>query len=150
MKMKTKTILAGALVCGLAFTTTLLAQDVPAAANQSAEAKPAGESQLAAEPAPDPWHFTLAPLLWASAVDGNVTVRGHKANVDVSFSDIVNHLDGAVMVYLELRKKKFGFYAQPNYMKLTADGDAGPLSASDTMKIWIVEGRRLLSDRRVG
>jgi hypothetical protein len=140
MKTTSRQKLATAVLVGtLGLTAPLLAQDTPVAGDKSAEAKPAGELQPAAEPAPDPWHFTLAPLLWASAVDGNVTVRGHKANVDTSFSDVVNHLDGALMLYLELRKKKFGFYAQPNYMKLSADGDAGPLSANDTMKIWIVE-----------
>ena len=40
------------------------------------------------KPAESAWEFHVAPYLWAIAMDGNVTVKGVEADVDLSFSDI--------------------------------------------------------------
>ncbi len=101
-------------------------------------------AQIALDPGPappaDPWRFTIAPLLWGAGVNGNVTVGGRTADVDVGFDKIIKHTDLGFMAYFEARKNIFGFFAQPNYLKLSGDGSAGPLSASYTQKLWIVEG----------
>ena len=88
---------------------------------------------------PDPWRFTIAPLLWGAGVDGDITVGGRMAHVDVGFDKIIRHTDLGFMAYFEARKNIFGFYAQPDYLKLSGDGSAGPLNASFTQKLWIVE-----------
>ena len=43
------------------------------------------------------------------------------------------------MTYVEVGKDKFGFYGQPSYMKLSADGNAGPLQGSVELQMWVVE-----------
>src|SRR5262249_41274747 len=53
---------------------------------------------------------------------------------------IIKHTDLGFMAYFEARKDCFGFFAQPNYLKLSGDGNEGPLSAHFTTKLWIVEG----------
>ncbi len=96
------------------------------------------------DPAADPWRFTVAPLLWGAGIDGSIAVRGRSANVDVGFDKIIKHTDLGFMAYFEARNDIFGFYAQPNYLKLSGDGAAGPLSANLTTKLWIVEGGSLV------
>jgi len=39
------------------------------------------------------WDITFAPYLWATALEGNMTVKGLPASVDASFSDIVSNLN---------------------------------------------------------
>ena len=40
------------------------------------------------KPAESAWEFHVAPYLWAIFMNGNVTVKGFEADVDISFSDI--------------------------------------------------------------
>ena len=132
-------LLAAALAGALTLTTTLLAQEAPATANQAAAAKPAADLGSPKTPDPDPWRFSFVPLAWGPSVSGNVTVHGQQASTDVSLDTLLGDLKGIAMADLELSKGKFGIYAQPNWIKLEADANAGPLSVKDEMKIWIVD-----------
>jgi hypothetical protein len=116
-------LLAGALVGTVALSTGLLAQGVD---EKSA-------------PKDDPWRFDFAIIGWGPAVSGDVTVRGHKANVDESLDDLLHDLKGIAMLGFELRKEKFGFYAQPNWIKLEEDAKVGPLNSTLEQKLWIVD-----------
>jgi hypothetical protein len=49
-------------------------------------------SPSAQEPERSGWTFSIAPYFWATAVSGDVGVRNVSTNVDVSFSDIAQHL----------------------------------------------------------
>lgn len=40
-----------------------------------------------------PWGFEVTPYLWAGGIDGDVTVRGHKVDVDRGFDDLTDRLD---------------------------------------------------------
>lgn len=134
-------------VTGLAFagalafnSATLLAQDAAPGASPAATASPATELPKSAVPAEDQWQFRTDPLMWFAAIHGDATVFGRQANVNVSFDQIWNHLDGPpLMLYLEARQNKYGFFAQPMYMKLRADANAGPLTGGTTINLWIVE-----------
>ena len=120
--------------------------NVPAA-DASATAPPTGLSSTSpanAAPDVDPWQFNASPYMWFLQVNGHVKVLSHSANVSVPFDEIFNHLKGPpLMLNLELRKKKFGFYTAPLYAKLSSDASehAGPLTlnGNDTIDIWIVE-----------
>lgn len=86
------------------------------------------------------WQFSCTTLLWMSGLEGDVTVSGTTADIDLGFDDIFEHLDIGVQVYLELRQEKFGFFSQPNYMVLSADGTTragGKVEVEQTW--WIVE-----------
>jgi hypothetical protein len=133
------TLLATALAGALTLTATLLAQVSPATNDTPTEAKSPNDLQNSAPAAKDAWHMSVVPLGWLAGVSGNVTVHGHQANTDVSFDEILDHLKGIAMLDLELSKGKFGFYAQPNWIKLEADGNTGPLRTKDEMQIWIVD-----------
>jgi hypothetical protein len=103
------------------------------------------EATLAATTSPDTdtsdkWTFNSPLYVWLAGVNGDLTIRGQSAHLDLSPTDVLNHLDVSFMGYFELAKPQFGFYAQPNYMKLSADGSAGPhIKANDDLQLWIVE-----------
>jgi hypothetical protein len=140
MKAKTRlTLLGTAVAVALTFRTTVLAQQASTTNDMSAGAKSPDAMQNATAADEDAWHFAVVPLGWMAGINGNVTVRGHQVNTEVNFDQILDHLKGIAMVDFEVSKSKFGFYAQPNWIKLEADGGSGLLNTKDTMNIWIVD-----------
>jgi hypothetical protein len=65
------------------------------------------------------WQSQLTPYLWALALDGDVTVKGVKSSLSVSFSDIFDHLDYALMIEGEAREGRIGIYANAIYADLS-------------------------------
>jgi hypothetical protein len=67
-----------------------------------------------AEPLPpaDRWQFRFTPYGWATSINGDVTARGHKVDVNESFVEIVEKSDSllAWMSYFEARKGRFAFF----------------------------------------
>jgi hypothetical protein len=65
-----------------------------------------------AEPATDKWEFSLTPYGWATSINGDITARGHKVDVNESFIEIVEKSDSllAWMTYFEARKGRFAFF----------------------------------------
>jgi hypothetical protein len=82
----------------------------------------------------EPWRFGVTIPAWAPKIDGNVTVGGNQRDVNVSFSDLKDHLDASFSLGLEARKDKLGFYAGVGYMKFSGGG-----SVNDELKLWIVD-----------
>ncbi|MCI0738954.1 MAG: hypothetical protein L0Y72_07910 [Gemmataceae bacterium] len=94
----------------------------------------------AADGEPDRWHLISTPFLWGSALEGDATIRGVDLNIDLGFDDLFEVTDFGFQTYLEVRKKKFGFFAAPSYLKLSGDAEAGSLSADFEQQWWTVEG----------
>ncbi len=131
-----KGIFAATLAGAMALSASLLAQEAPSA--QAGAPEPTPEPEKSA-PKDDPWRLDFAVIGWGPAVTGDVTVRGHKANVDVGLDELLDHLKGIAMLGFEVRKEKFGFYAQPNWIKEEAHATAGPLKGSLEQQLWIVD-----------
>jgi hypothetical protein len=110
----------------------------PAAASTSADAS------LKMAPDADPWQFNVTPYLWVAKINGKVKTQKRDLNVGIGFDQIFNHLKGPpLMLNLEVRKKNFGFYTAPLYLKLEADvNNAGPVTligGNDTFTFWVIE-----------
>jgi hypothetical protein len=89
-------------------------------------------SPVAAEdaaPGSAPWELSVTPYLWALALDGDVTVKGIKSSPSVSFSDILDNLNGAAMLELELRKGRFGLLSDTIYANLEDDAATGEIGS---------------------
>jgi len=96
----------------------------------------------------DPWQFEFTPYLLAAGLDGTIGVKGHESDVDASFSDILDNLDGGFMGMFEARKGPWQFGAEAVYMKLGSEtvnkvegpggivSGKGKLKAAATMKIY--------------
>lgn len=74
-----------------------------------------------AAPAAAPWELSLTPYVWALSMKGDVGVGRTEADVDVSFSDILDNLNIAVMLEVELRKGRFGLLSDTIYANLEDD-----------------------------
>jgi hypothetical protein len=91
---------------------------------------PAGAQDVA--PAADHWELSLTPYLWATALKGDVGVgRRIDADVDASFKDIWDNLNGALMLEGELRKGRFGLISDTIYADLEDDA----ATAEDRLKV---------------
>lgn len=136
--IRRKNIFAATLAGAVALSTSLFAQEASSPNGQAGAPKPTTELEKSA-PKADPWRFDFDIIGWGPAVTGDVTVRGRKIDVDASLDDLLHHLKGIAMFGVELRKEKFGFYAQPNWVKLKEDGNVGPLNSTLEQKLWIVD-----------
>jgi hypothetical protein len=97
----------------------------------------------AGPPAPEEWEFTVIPYLWATDLDGDITVRGVSSDVDMSFSDIRDNLDFAGQVHVEAAKGRWGLFVDPADIKLSVEENVSvPLtdvSVGVATKMWLVE-----------
>lgn len=67
------------------------------------------------------WHFTVAPYLWATGMEGTISFEGTPdIPVDVTFSDIWSNLDLALSLHFEGRKDRWGFALDGMYFKIAA------------------------------
>ena len=69
----------------------------------------------------DAWEFRVTPYLWMLGLDGTTAALGQDVNVDASFGDIVDVLNIALSVNMELSKGKFFVVFDPMYAQLEAD-----------------------------
>jgi hypothetical protein len=96
----------------------------------------------------DTWQFEVTPYLLAAGLDGTVGVAGYKADVDASFGDILDNLDGGFMGIFEAQKGPWQFGVEAVYMELGSEtvkklegpggilSAKGKLKATSTMKIY--------------
>jgi hypothetical protein len=80
----------------------------------------------------DRWHFTVAPYLWATAMDGHASVGGIKADVDVPFKDILKDLSFGAMLALDVEKDRFGIGFNGLFARVSSDTDVGPIEIDTT------------------
>ncbi len=88
------------------------------------------------------WDFELAPYLWAAGIDGELSVGQRTGEFSVGFDEIVNVLDGAIILRFEGRRGKHGFFSDIVSMQLDPDtgrdGIGGPIGAE--IETLILEG----------
>lgn len=71
----------------------------------------------------DDWQFDASAYLFASAITGDVGVGPVTTDVDVSFGDILEGLEGGIMGYGQARKGPWSLIADVAYLKVTADNE---------------------------
>lgn len=67
------------------------------------------------------WDFELAPYLWAAGIDGELAVGQQSGDFSVGFDDIVNVLDGAIILRFEGRRGNHAFFGDIVSMNLDPD-----------------------------
>jgi hypothetical protein len=92
-----------------------------------AATSPAG----AQAPAEDSWKVTIAPYFLGAGMSGTTAVKGQELTVDMSFSDILDHLQFGAMGLVVARKGNWGFGGDAIWMSLGANGTTpGPVGVS--------------------
>ena len=87
------------------------------------------------------WEFQVAPYVWFISMEGDVTVKGQKGDVDASFSDIWDELNIGGMVAFEGRKGNWGFYGDAIYAHLGKDKDRQGIRIDPSMNaLWFTAG----------
>jgi hypothetical protein len=81
------------------------------------------------------WQFAIAPYLWAADVGGK-TQAG--SSIDISFDDIVDNLESALMVSFEARKNKWMILADYLYLDVAASKQVGPLPITMNLRSKVV------------
>lgn len=71
----------------------------------------------------DAWYFRIGIPIWASGVNGTLGVREREVHVDKSFSDVLDTLDFAAALNLEIRKSRWLFFSDGIYEKISTSGD---------------------------
>jgi opacity protein-like surface antigen len=74
-------------------------------------------------PQPDLLHFSFAPYLWGTAVDGTMVVGGIRRDIDVPFSQIATHLNGGGAVHLEANYNRWTPMLDVMYLKVSKKED---------------------------
>lgn len=75
------------------------------------------------------WTFTVAPYLWVTGQEGKVATLPPlpPAEVDISFGDVIDNLDMALMGLAEARKGRFGISSEILYLSVSAGAElSGP------------------------
>lgn len=103
------------------------------------------------QPAEKDWSFNLSTYAWATSISGTISAGGRSADVDISFKDVVKHLDMAFMGSAELRYRRWGFMGDIIYARLHDDiaPPAGVLFSSTHEVVKETIGTFLLSYRAV-
>ena len=74
-----------------------------------------------------------------ASLEGDVTLRGVKSDVETEFSDILEKLNFAAQVHAEARRNRLGFFGDLLFMQLSDEQDADSLKIETTAQIAIVE-----------
>jgi hypothetical protein len=108
----------------------------------------AASAQEAAKSTPeDRWVVSLTAYAWAPSVEGDASVRGREAEVDMPFSDLLEDLAFGAMGAVAARRGPFGFYVNPFFARTRSDAGGGDFEArvrSDSSMVGVGGLYRLL------
>jgi hypothetical protein len=102
------------------------------AALGAATEEPGGQDSVA-------WRFDVTPYLWAADMDGDITLRGVTAPVDVPFKDTLERLEVAFMGRFEAHRGRLGFFLDTTYMALSEKVRTRLIRVNADFKLAIIE-----------
>lgn len=85
------------------------------------------------------WEFVAAPYLWMAGIEGDVTIRGTKASTDADFGGVLENLDVGAQGYFEVRKGKWGVFADVTYLAVSSDAKVGPVAMDIELKTTLAD-----------
>ncbi len=77
----------------------------------------------------DLWKFSFTPFVWITGQEGEVATLppAAPAEIDISFSDVIDSFDLSLMGFLEARKGRVGLFSEIFYIGVSEDVDTpGP------------------------
>jgi len=88
----------------------------------------------------DVTEVTLSPYLWALGLSGRVGVASLTTHVDQSFSQLLQKLDIAGMLWLDVRRNRFGIFLNGLYAGMSAEAHFSILSVHDKNSYGLLSG----------
>ena len=106
--------------------------------------------QQAEPPGPatsDRWNITVAPYLWAAAMNGHAAVAGIKSDVDVPVQDVLKDLSFGAMLAVDVEKGRFGIGFNGLFARVSPDSKVGDIKidvTSDSGQLAVLPFYRLV------
>jgi hypothetical protein len=74
------------------------------------------------------WTFTVVPYAWVTGQEGKVATLppAAPADLDISFSDVIDNLDIGLMGIIEARKGRFAIFSEVFYVGISTDAANTP------------------------
>lgn len=92
------------------------------------------------KPAENGWKYSVTPYAWLIAMHNKATIHDHSAETNIYFSDIFNTMDMGGELHFEAKKEKWGFFIDPTYLKISANGTLSDgRDVRMTAEEWLVE-----------
>lgn len=85
---------------------------------------------LPLQAADDTWKFELTPYIWGMGIDADVEIANRSAEVDTSFSDIVDNMDMGAAFLSTAQYNSWVTWLQVDYLDLSTDFSRGSTSGS--------------------
>jgi len=92
----------------------------------------------------DAWQYEVTPYFLAAGLNGKVGIRGVTSDVDMSFNDILDSLEGGFMGVFTAQKGRWNYGLEGVYFKL---GDEGTKSVSGPFGQVSVDGALKLTSK---
>lgn len=70
---------------------------------------------------PEGWKVEVTPYAWLAGVEGDVTVRGKKADFDKSFGDLFDYVEAAGSLLTVVQYDRFLVWGQLDYFGMSTD-----------------------------
>ena len=80
---------------------------------------------------PSEWTFSTTSYVWFSGLNGTLGVKGHKARVNLSFSDVLSNMDVSGMLTFQGHKGKQYFFFDGMYLDMSASEQVSPQLFTD-------------------
>jgi hypothetical protein len=86
----------------------------------------------------DEWTFAAAPYMWFVSLDGDVTVKGQKSDVDLDFSDIWDEMNIGAMIAFEATNSRWGVLADVLYANLGNDTTTNGIKIEPSFDLYVI------------
>ena len=143
------------LVLAAAATALLPARGSTQAVGRTAvRAAPGSVADLLAPPQQaGGWVVESTPYVWTAGLDGEVGIRGRTASIDLGFTELLERLDGALFLPVEMRKGRWGTAIEVILVKISNQtGTPGPVfdqvEASADQTVLEISPRYRVAERR--
>jgi hypothetical protein len=107
---------------------------------------------FAQEGAQEGWDWQFSPYLWSSGITGDARLGSIERDIDIEFSDIVDHLAGGVLLHVEGRRGDNGLFGDLIYLSLEPENEiatAGGVTEAE-FNTAILEAGYLRASSKIG
>lgn len=88
------------------------------------------------------WRFSITPYGWLIGMSGDLTTKGNTTHVSskpVDVFDYIDDLDFFGELHAEVSKGNWAFIINPTYLKLTTEATVGPINATISPRIGLLD-----------